>query len=283
MTATYTAKDVQELRARTGAGMMDCKKALEENQGDMEAAVDFLRKKGIAKAEKRAGKSASEGVVVAETNERGGVLVEVNCETDFVARNADFQQIARSVAQHALATASATDAASLLASAMTDGQDVATYIKETSAKMGELVEVRRMARLDGTVGKYVHFNGKIGVLVAVDGAQNDESRQLANVLAEHVAAAAPLGVDKDTVPADVVERERAIFTEQVRQAGKPEAMIDKIVTGKVDAYYKDVALLHQMWVREPKTPISAVVAEAGKKAGAPITVRGFKRFQLGQE
>jgi elongation factor Ts len=282
MTATFTAKDVQELRARTGAGMMDCKKALEENQGDMEAAVDFLRKKGIAKAEKRAGKTASEGVVVAETGPQGGVLVEVNCETDFVARNADFQQIARTVAQHALSTPSATDAESLLASSMAGGHDVATFIKETSAKMGELVQVRRVARLDGTVGKYVHFNGKIAVIVAVAGSDGEEARSLANVLAEHVAAAAPLGVDKDTVPPDVVERERAIFTEQVRASGKPETMIEKIVTGKVEAYYKDVALLHQMWVREPKTPISAVVAEASKKAGAPITVRGFQRFQLGQ-
>ena len=166
---------------------------------------------------------------------------------------------------------------------MASGQDVGTYVKESSAKMGELVQVRRVVRLDGTVGKYVHFNGKIGVLVAIAGADNDEARQLGNVLAEHVAAAAPLGLDKDTVPSDVVERERAIFTEQVRQSGKPEAMIEKIVTGKVDAYYKDVALLHQMWVREPKTPISAVVADASKRAGAPLSVTKFVRFQLGQE
>ena len=148
------------------------------------------------------------------------------------------------------------------------------------------MNVRRVARFasdKGTVGAYVHFNGKIGVLVAVSGADNDEARQLGNVLAEHVAAAAPLGLDKDTVPADVVERERAIFTDQVRQAGKPEAMIEKIVTGKVEAYYKDVALLHQMWVREPKTSISTVIADASKKAGAPLAVTRFVRFQLGQE
>jgi elongation factor Ts len=288
MTATFTAKDVQELRQRTGAGMMDCKKALEENQGNMDAAVDFLRKKGIAKAEKRAGKSTSEGAVVAQTAGGRGALVEVNCETDFVARTDDFQNLARTLAGQALAADGAADAESLLAGAM-GGASVADAVKEASAKLGEAVNVRRVARFasdKGTVGAYVHFNGKIGVLVEVEAENGDQGEQvvaLARTLAEHVAAAAPLGVDKDTVPAEVVERERAIFVEQVRASGKPEAMIEKIVTGKVDAYYKDVALLHQMWVREPKTPISQVVADAGKQVGAPIRVKRFARFQLGQE
>jgi elongation factor Ts len=282
MTATFTAKDVQELRARTGAGMMDCKKALEENQGNMEAAVDFLRKKGIAKAEKRAGRSTSEGAVIAETNGQAGVLVEVNCETDFVARNSDFQALARQVAQHALATPSATDGESLNASTM-DGQTVDAFVKENAAKMGEAVNVRRMARLEGVIGRYVHFNGKIGVLVAVDGPATDDTVALANVVAEHVAAANPLGLDETTVPADVIARERAIFEEQTRAQGKPEAMLEKIVDGKVKAYYKEVALLHQAWVREPKQSIAQVVAEAAKKAGAPITITRFVRFQLGAE
>ncbi len=285
--ATFTAKDVQELRQRTGAGMMDCKKALEENQGNMDAAVDFLRKKGIAKAEKRAGKSTSEGAVVAETAAGRGALVEVNCETDFVARTDDFQNLARSLARQALAS-DAADAQGLLAGTM-DGASVEETVKAASARLGEAVNVRRVARFGSersAVGAYVHFNGKIGVLVEVEagnGEQGEPLVALARTLAEHVAAAAPLGIDKDTVPADVVERERAIFTEQVRASGKPEAMIDKIVTGKVEAYYKDVALLHQMWVREPKTPVSQVVADASKKVGAPITVRRFARFQLGQE
>ena len=288
MPATFTAKDVQELRQRTGAGMMDCKKALEENNGDMAAAVDFLRKKGIAKAEKRAGKSTSEGVVAAETQGGRGALVELNCETDFVARTDDFQNLARTLARQALATSSAADADALLAGSM-NGATIADTVKEASARLGEAVNVRRVARFGsdkGAVGAYVHFNGKIGVLVEVEAANGDQSDatvNLARTLAEHVAAAAPLGVDKDTVPADVVERERAIFIEQVRASGKPEAMIDKIVTGKVDAYYKDVALVHQMWVREPKTPISQVVAQAAKEVGAPITVKRFARFQLGQE
>ena len=286
--ATFTAKDVQELRQRTGAGMMDCKKALEENNGDLQAAVDYLRKKGIAKAEKRAGKSTSEGAIVAETRGGTGALVEVNCETDFVARTDDFQNLARALARQAAASSGATDANGLLA-VTDDGKPVEDVVKEASARLGEAVNVRRVARYasdTGAVGAYVHFNGKIGVLVEVEAANGDQGDDvvgLARTLAEHVAAAAPLGVDKDTVPADVVERERAIFVDQVRASGKPEAMIDKIVTGKVEAYYKDVALLHQMWVREPKTPISQVVAEASKKVGAPITVKRFARFQLGQD
>jgi elongation factor Ts len=231
---------------------------LEENNGDMAAAVDFLRKKGIAKAEKRAGKSTSEGVVAAETQGGRGAIVELNCETDFVARTDDFQNLARALARQALATSSATDADALLGGSM-DGTTIADTVKEASARLGEAVNVRRVARFGsdtGAVGAYVHFNGKIGVLVEVEAANGDQSETtvaLARTLAEHVAAAAPLGVDKD------------------------------IVTGKVDAYYKDVALLHQMWVREPKTPISQVVAQAAKEIGAAITVKRFARFQLGQE
>jgi elongation factor Ts len=220
-----------------------------------------------------------------------GVIVEVNSETDFVSRNETFQNLARSIAQHALATPGSGDAAALLAApvASRGGKQLDEVVKEEAAVMGEALSVRRAARFDapqGAVGSYVHFNGKIGVLVEVaaqNGASHPELQKLASTLAEHVAAAAPLGVDKDTVPADVVERERAIFVDQVRASGKPETMIDKIVTGKVEAYYKDVALLHQMWVREPKTPISQVVADAAKTVGAPITVKRFVRFQLGQE
>ena len=281
--ATFTAKDVQELRQRTGAGMMDCKKALEENNGDIQAATDYLRKKGIAKAEKRAGKSTSEGVVVAETDGRAGVLVEVNCETDFVARNDDFQAIARQVAQHALATPSATDAEALLASTMASGQTVDTFVKESSAKMGEAVNVRRVARVDGTVGKYVHFNGKIGVLVGVEGSDAEEAQNLAAVVAEHVAATGPVSIDETTIPEDVIARERAIAEERTRAEGKPEAMIAKIVDGKMKAFYKEVALLHQAWIREPKQSIAQVVADVTKKVGNPVTVTRFVRFQLGQE
>ena len=196
---SFTAKDVSELRARTGAGMMDCKKALQETNGDMEKAVEYLRTKGIAKAEKRAGKATSEGLIGSYVHHNGkiAVLVELNCETDFVARTDDFKELSR-------------------------------------------------------------------------------------LVAEHIAAAAPLGVDRDSVPSDTVERERAIFVEQVRASGKPENLIEKIVEGKVEAYYKDVALLHQAWVREPKKSIGDLVKETSAKVGENIVVRRFARFQLGE-
>ncbi|MDB4908335.1 MAG: Elongation factor Ts [Gemmatimonadetes bacterium] len=195
----FTAKDVSELRQRTGAGMMECKKALEETDGNIEKAIEHLRTKGIAKAEKRAGKQTSEGVVGSYVHHNGkvAVLVEVNCETDFVARTDDFKNLAKAIA-------------------------------------------------------------------------------------EHIAAAAPLGVDKDSVPSDKIEKERAIFEQQVREAGKPEAMIDKIVTGKIEAYYKDVALMHQAWVREPKKTIGDLVKETSAKVGEAIVIRRFTRFQLGE-
>ncbi len=283
-----TAKDVSELRQRTGAGMMDCKKALDETGGDMNAAIDLLRKKGIAKAEKRAGRAASEGAVAIalKDDNSAGAMIELNCETDFVARNDEFQGAAKTLARHALDTASTTDAESFLASTGLDSSATTDeYVKALAAKTGEAVSLRKAVRYDaagsGVVGSYTHFNGKIGVLVEVDApdaaSKRDELVALARSLAEHIAAAAPIGVDKESVPNDVIERERAIFVEQVKAEGKPEAMIDKIVTGKIEAYYKDVALVHQVWVRDPKV----VVGDLVKKAGA--TVKRFARFQLGAE
>jgi elongation factor Ts len=199
-TVTFTAKDVQELRRRTGAGMMECKKALEETAGDMEKAVEYLRKKGIAKAEKRAGRATSEGVITSYIHPPGriGVLVELNCETDFVARTDDFKTLAREVAMH-------------------------------------------------------------------------------------IASAAPLAIDKDGVPADAVERERRIAEEQVRASGKPEHLLSKIVEGKLEAFYKQVALLSQPWIREDKKTIGDLIKEASSKLGENVQVRRFVRFQMGEE
>jgi elongation factor Ts len=199
-TVTFTAKDVQELRRRTGAGMMECKKALEETAGDMEKAVEYLRKKGIAKAEKRAGRTTSEGVITSYIHPPGkiGVLVELNCETDFVARTDDFKTLAREIAMH-------------------------------------------------------------------------------------IASAAPLSVDKDGVPADAVDRERRIAEEQVRASGKPDHLVSKIVEGKLESYYKQVALLSQPWIREDKKTIGDLVKEASSKLGENVQVRRFTRFQMGEE
>ena len=199
-TVTFTAKDVQELRRRTGAGMMECKKALEETAGDMEKAVEYLRKKGIAKAEKRAGRTTSEGVITSYIHPPGkiGVLVELNCETDFVARTDDFKTLAREIALH-------------------------------------------------------------------------------------IASAAPLAVDKDGVPSDAVDRERRIAEEQVRASGKPDHLVAKIVDGKLESYYKQVALLSQPWIREDKKTIGDLVKEASSRLGENVQVRRFMRFQMGEE
>jgi len=196
----FTAKDVQELRQRTGAGMMECKKALAENNGDMQKAAEYLRAKGIAKAEKRIGKQTSEGLISSYIHHNGkvGVLVEVNCETDFVARTDDFKQLVKHIA-------------------------------------------------------------------------------------EHIAAASPVGVDKDSVPQDKVDSERRIFAQQVKESGKPDHLIEKIVEGKIEAFYKDVALIHQAWVREPKKTVGDLIKETSAKLGEHIQVRRFVRYQMGEE
>jgi elongation factor Ts len=288
MTKTITAKDVQELRQRTGAGMMDCKKALEESGGDVDAAVESLRKRGIAKAEKRADRSTSEGLIGAEVRGTVGVLVELNCETDFVARNDDFGAVLTTLVEQ-MFTSGAADTAAFLASTL-DGQSVDEYVKLTAGKTGEAVQVRRVARVDagatGQIGVYRHHNGKLAALVSVtapsaDVAGNPAAAEVAKFVAEHVAAAAPLAVDRSGVPADKLESERRIAEEQARQTGKPEAMIEKIAAGKIEAYLKDVTLLPQAWVRDGSRTIGDLVKEHGKTAGGELAVAGFVRFQLG--
>ena len=288
MTKTITAKDVQELRQRTGAGMMDCKKALEENGGDIDAAVESLRKRGIAKAEKRSDRSTSEGLIGAEVRGTVGVLVELNCETDFVARNEDFTATLNTLVEQMFASGAA-DKEAFLASTM-NGQSVDEFVKLVSGKTGEAVQVRRVARVDagstGQVGMYRHHNGKLAALVSVsaasaEAAANAATSELAKFVAEHVAAAAPIAVDRTGVPADKLDTERRIAEEQARATGKPDAMIEKIATGKVEAFLKDVTLLPQAWVRDGGKTIGDLVTEHGKSAGAALTVVSFVRFQLG--
>jgi elongation factor Ts len=268
--------------------MMDCKKALEETGGDIDAAVEFLRKRGIAKAEKRADRSTTEGLIGAEVRGTVGVLVELNCETDFVARNDDFTATLGRLVEQMFASGAA-DKEAFLASHM-DGQSVDEFVKLVSGKTGEAVQVRRVARVDagstGQVGMYRHHNGKLAALVAVtaasaDVAANAATVELAKYVAEHVAAAAPLAVDRTGVPADKLDAERRIAEEQARATGKPDAMIEKIATGKVEAYLKDVTLLPQAWVRDGAKSIADLVAEQGKTAGGALSVAGFVRFQLG--
>ncbi len=288
-----TAKLVAELRGRTGAGMMDCKKALEETAGDIEKAVDLLRAKGIAKAEKRAGRQASEGQIVTIISPDGttGAIVEVNCETDFVGRNDEFKALTQGLAEHVAQDASVDGVVTVgnegayLGTAHPTGGTVGEVVKAASAKTGENVVMRRIARFasaSGTVGAYLHHNGKVGVLVEVAGGSGDAVMALARSVAEHVAAGVPapaVAVDKDGVPAELVEREKAIFVEQAAASGKPAAIIEKMVTGRIDKFFAEITLLNQPWVRDDSRTIGQLVQEAG----AGLSITRFARFQMGEE
>ena len=280
---TITPKDVSELRARTGAGMMDCKRALEETGGDMEKAVELLRKKGIAKAEKRVGRSASQGVVMVETSADGreGAMVELNCETDFVARTDGFQSLARALASHVAAHADpGIDAGNVQDQPFAAGKTVAQEIKEVSGKVGEVVALNHYARFkpaEGVVGHYLHHNGMVGVLVELAGASGDAALALARDIALHISFADPIGITGADVPADLVERERRIAEEQVAQEGKPEAIRGKIVDGKIRKFIAERTLLEQPFVRDDKTTVGQVM----KQVGAGITVTRFARFKVG--
>jgi elongation factor Ts len=295
MSTPITAKAVAELRQRTGAGMMDCKKALEETNGDMDAAVEYLRKKGIAKAEKRSDRSTSEGIVGGEIFNDGasGAILEVACETDFVARNEDFGKVVAALVAHRVQS-TAADITAMLAEPMVSSpsESVEEYVKGASARTGEAVNVKRTARFDaganGQVGMYRHHNGKLATIVQItassaDVASHEATRELLKYIAEHIAASAPVAVDRNGVSADKIDSERRIAEEQARQAGKPDAMIEKIATGKVEAFLKDVTLLPQPWVRDPALTISQLIADYEKKAGGTITVDRFARLQLGAE
>jgi len=293
MSAPITAKAVSELRQRTGAGMMDCKKALEETAGDMDAAIEYLRKKGMAKANQRADRSAKEGIVGSEVlnDGRSGVLVEVGCETDFVARNEDFGAFVDQLVTR-MAASTATDAPAFLAEAFDSSRTVDEFVKESSARTGELTVVKRVARFDagadGQVGIYSHHNKKLATMVQVtasspDVAAHEGTRELIKFIAEHIAAMNPIAVDRTGVPQDKIDSEQRIAEEQAREAGKPDAMIAKIATGKVEAFLKDVTLLPQAWVRDPKQTIADVVKDTEGRVGGKITVDRFVRLQLGAD
>jgi elongation factor Ts len=287
--AEITAATVKELRERTGAGMMDCKKALAENSGEMEAAIDWLRAKGLAAAAKKAGRTAAEGLVgVAVAGVRGAV-VEVNSETDFVAKNEIFQDFVRNVAQLALENGS--DVEALSNAAYPSGGTVSEVLTDNIAKIGENQSLRRAAVLEvkeGVVVPYVHNQvvpglGKIGVLVALESAAPSETLiALGKQIAMHVAAANPLALNADDLDADLIERERSIAMEKAKESGKPQNIVEKMVEGGLAKFRKDNALTSQLFVIDGKTPVADVVAQAGKEAGTPVTLSGFVRFQIGE-
>src|SRR6187551_2274198 len=290
--AAYTAKNVSELRQRTQAGMLDCKKALEECQGDMEQAVEWLRKKGISRGESRAGRAASEGKIVSRVSADGatGALVELNSETDFVARNEAFGQTAEKIADTLLAQSAidgavtSADDSPLLQAKFGDVGTLAETLKQFTGTIGENIVLRRYARFGGAgaVGAYVHHNAKVGTLVEIAGLTGEAGQQLARTIAEHVTAGVPtvpVAVTRDDVPAELVDRERRIFSEQAAASGKPANIVEKMVQGRVDKYYKEVTLLDQPWVRDDSKAIRDLV----KAAGDGVSIRRFARFQIGQE
>ena len=287
--AEITAATVKELRERTGAGMMDCKKALAETNGDMEAAIDWLRAKGLSAAAKKAGRTAAEGLVGVAVEGTRGAAVEVNSETDFVAKNEQFQEFVRNVAQIALKDGG--DVEALSAAAYPSGGTVAEALTNNIATIGENQSLRRTTVVnvnEGVIVPYVHNQvapglGKIGVLVALESAAPAETLQaLGKQIAMHVAAANPLALNGDELDADLVERERSIAMEKAKESGKPQNIVEKMVEGGLAKFRKDNALLSQLFVMDNKTPVADVVAQAAKDAGTAITLAGFVRYQLGE-
>lgn len=288
--AAITAADVKALRGKTGAGMMDAKKALVAADGDIEAAVDALRAKGLATAQKKSSRTAAEGLVGVAVSGTRGVAVEVNSETDFVAKNEDFQAFVRNTTEAALGQSS-DDIDALKAAEYPGGGSVAEKLTDNVAKIGENQQVRRMKTVtvtNGVVVPYVHNAaaanlGKIGVLVALEsGADAAVLEALGNKLAMHIAAAFPQALNADGLDADVIERERKVAQEKASESGKPEMVQEKMVEGAIKKYAKENALLSQIFVMDNKTPIADVVANAGKEAGTSIVLTDYVRFQLGE-
>jgi elongation factor Ts len=274
--SNFTAADVKRLRDLTGAGMMDCKKALEEAEGDFDKAVEILRIKGAKDVGKRAGRTAANGLVA----HSGKALLELNCETDFVAKNADFVALAQRLVEHG-EQAKVADAEALLGSTLADGRTVAETVQDLSAKIGEKVVVNRFAALDGAVAVYLHRKSQdlppaVGVLVEYTGKSDEAADADARGVAMQIAAMRPKYVRREEVPADVVESERRIAGQTAREEGKPEAALPKIVEGRVNAFFKDYVLLEQASVADQKKSVKQVLAEAG------IEVTRFLRFEVGQ-
>jgi elongation factor Ts len=286
---SISAAQVKELRDLTGAGMMDCKAALTETNGNMEEAVDWLRKKGISKADKKAGRTAAEGLIGVDSGVREAAVVEVNSETDFVARNAAFQEIVANVAKVALAYGT-TEA---VAAAKYPGSDksVADTIKDAVGTIGENMGFRRSAKLTvphGAVATYVHNAvadglGKLGVLVAIETTGNEHAANaFARQVAMHVAATNPMALTAEQIDPAAVEREKAIFSDQARQSGKPEAIIEKMVEGRLRKFYEEVVLLKQAFVLNPDITVEQALKDAEKEIGAPAKITAYLRFALGE-
>ena len=277
-----TASMVKELRDKTGAGMMDCKKALAETDGDMQQAIEYLRKKGAATAEKRADRSADEGVVMTDITDGSGVIVEVNCETDFVARSDDFLAFANR-ALDVVKSEKPEDVDALL-KLQSDGLTIEDHLKETIGKIGEKIEVNRFAtfQTDGVLIDYIHPGAKLGVLLEIEGpSDNDDVAKLGKDLAMQIAAMNPVAIDRESVSQDVRDKELEIYRQQALEQGKPENIVDKIAEGRLNKFFQEFTLLEQTFLRDTTKTVKEHIDEVAASAGSDLKVARFERFQVG--
>lgn len=282
----FTAKDVKALREKTGCGMMDCKKALTEADGNMDKAVDYLREQGLAKQAKKSGRIAAEGVAFAKTNADNtvGVVIEVNAETDFVAKNADFQAFVETCADTVMEQNPADVEALLACTAAGSTETVDALLKEKILTIGENIKIRRFERFEGAVTSYIHAGGRIGVIVKFDTdvADKEGFQPYAKDVAMQIAAINPSYLNKDTVPAEVLEHEKSIMMAEVVNSGKPEAIAEKIVMGKVGKYYKENCLVDQVFVKDSSMSVTQYTNNVAKELGGSITITGFVRYEKGE-
>ena len=281
----FTATDVKNLREKTGCGMMDCKKALTEADGDMEKALEFLREKGLATAAKKSGRIAAEGIVDAYVDGNVGVLVEVNAETDFVAKNDEFRKFVTGVAKE-IANSNPANVEELLEKPFEGGQSVRDALTEKIAKIGENMNIRRFERYEGIVETYIHGGGRIGVMVKFDttpeAAATEDFKTLAKDVAMQIAAIFPQYIAPEDVPAEVVEKEKEILTAQAINEGKPANIAEKMVAGRIKKFYKEVCLIEQPFIKDGDKSVGAVIKEVSAKIGAPVSVAEFARLEKGE-
>ncbi len=276
-----TATLVKELRNKTGAGMMDCKKALGESDGDMEKAVEYLRKKGAATASKRSDRTANEGVVLTDIDNGNGIMVEVNCETDFVARSDDFINFAKTILD-GIKSEHPADVASLLEKTIGD-ITLQTALTETIGKIGEKIEIKRFTSFEsnGLLTAYIHPGSKLGVMLELDAQAGEETNALAKDLAMQIAAMNPAAIDRDSISDEFKEKELELYREQAREQGKPDNIIDRIAEGKLNKYFQEFTLLEQSYLKDTTKTVKEKVADVGKAVDHDIKIRRFERFQVG--
>lgn len=277
-----SAAVVKSLRDKTGAGMMDCKKALQESDGDIDKAIEYLRKKGAATAEKRADRSANEGVIATRTAGSTTAMIEVNCETDFVAKSEDFLSFTNA-ALESVVTAKPADVDALLTQGA-DASSVGTMLTDLIGKIGEKIEVKRFATFesDGYVAEYIHPGAKLGVMIELSVPASDPVTQLARDLAMQIAAMNPVAIDRDSVPVETREKELEIYRQQAAEQGKPENMLDRIAEGKLNKFFQEYTLVEQSFIRDNTKTVKEHIDAVATQVGAPIVVRRFVRFQVGE-